>query len=430
MSVLPKADETTDIKGVICVYLSSWNHVMGPQLLFCWRLECPRQVHDAEGDCPHYLKCHQYLENPEAFVLRNEAPQISQKAPTEGYVHSVLQIMHGCLERLQTRSCFLVLPDKRVAVQAVTFPLAGVPVSVAAIFPLHVLRDLWHLLTLNDLTLARLSLICQTSGKEFMKSISSATTLLNRYFELSESLLKTRTLDRRLSMNSLCKDNLPNDVTRRALQSHLQTRRCSIIMGDNVPQVDSVLNMMTSLLDHEELLCSSWDRHRHKPVPQYWPGLYLQGLVVGPPDGNRHGSASPLSARELLWAPHPSTVVDASQGRVWRSPLHVGFRGPLTRKLKTARTPVPESHVSIFVQQMLQVSGNDRAVEHVLLSFKQFLRVKAMALIKCASRSRRSMSTKYLQSALALPYLSDFEVVLAYAEKLRPGLCQYVVPST
>ncbi|KAL1433433.1 hypothetical protein MTO96_012553 [Rhipicephalus appendiculatus] len=350
---------------------------------------------------PHFLKCHQFLENPEGFLARGEAPQQASRRDEEYDVHaaSVLQLLHGGLERRGTRSCLLLLPDKRAALHAVTFDLsAGAPVCLAALFPMKALADLWLLLPLTDLTLARVALVCQTPGRELMKSLSSATSLLHRYFQLASSLLSTRTLDRRASVNALSRaDRLPEELIRRALQSHLQTRRCSIVIGDSAAQVEPALNALRGLLDHEELFCSLWGDTLE---PCYLPGLQLQGLVRG-------STGSPLSARELIWSPHPSTVVDMAQGRVWQCPLHVGYQGPLTRKLKAARTPSAESH-----------------------AFQRHLRVKAAALIQCASRSRRALSTKYLQSVLAVPYLSDFLVILAEAEKLRPGLSRYVLPPT
>ncbi|KAM7286632.1 uncharacterized protein ISCGN_030409 [Ixodes scapularis] len=322
--------------GVLCVYLSSWDHVMGPQLVFCWRMECPGvlSADDSPHCAPHYLKCHQFLENPEAFLVRNEAPQQASRRPTEleeTYASSVLQLLHGGLEQRHTRSCLLLLPDKRVALHAVTFSLTGAPVSVTAVFRLAALKDLWLLLNLTDLALARVALVCRTPGRDLMKNLSKATTLLNRYFHLAASLLRTRTLDKRASVDALSKDCMPEDLMRRALQSHLQTRRCSVVLGDSAAQVEATLRALTAFLDHEELSCSLWEGPRGSREeglpPCYVPGLQLQGLVRTP-----LGGAGPLSARELLWSPHPSTVVDVSQGRVWQCPLHVGFRAPLTRK--------------------------------------------------------------------------------------------------
>lgn len=405
--------------GVLAVYLSSWDHVMGPQLVFRWRMQCPGGAADGCGG-PHFLKCHQFLENPEGFLARGEAPQqASRRGEEEEDVHapSVLQLLHGGLERRGTRSCLLLLPDKGAALHAVTFALAA-PVCLAALFPLGALADLWHLVSFTDLALARVALVCRTPGRELMKNLSSATSLLHRYFQLASSLLATRTLDRRASVNALSRsDRLPEELIRRALQSHLQTHRCSIVIGDNVAQVEPALHALRGLLDHEELFCSLWGDALE---PSYLPGLQLQGLVRG-------STGSPLSARELIWSRHPSTVVDMAQGRVWQCPLHVGYQGPLTRKLKAARTPSAESQVSQCVQQLGRTSST-AAAEHLLLAFQRHVRIKAAALIQCAARSRRALSAKYLQSVLAVPYLSDFLVILAEAEKLRPGLSRYVLP--
>lgn len=96
-------------------------------------------------------------------------------------------------------------------------------------------------------------------------------------------------------------------------------------------------------------------------------------------------------------------------------------------RLKAARTPSAESQVSQCVQQLGRTSST-AAAEHLLVAFQRHVRVKAAALIQCAARSRRALSAKYLQSVLAVPYLSDFLVILAEAEKLRPGLSRYVLP--
>ncbi|KAK8786359.1 hypothetical protein V5799_023868 [Amblyomma americanum] len=392
--------------GVLGVYLSSWDHVMGPQLVFRWRMQCPGSVPDSADCGPHFLKCHQFLENPEGFLARGEAPQQASRREEECDVHaaSVLQLLHGGLERRGTRSCLLLLPDKRAALHAVTFALSAAPVCLAALFPLRALADLWLLLPLTDLALARVALVCRTPG------VGSSPLLCY--------LLIGTVLPVEASVNALSRsDRLPEELIRRALQSHLQTRRCSIVIGDSVAQVEPALHALRGLLDHEELFCSLWGDSLE---PNYLPGLQLQGLVRG-------STGSPLSARELIWSPHPSTVVDMAQGRVWQCPLHVGYQGPLTRKLKAARTPSAESHVSQFVQQLGR-APNTAVAEQLLLAFQRHLRTKAAALIQCASRSRRALSTKYLQSVLAVPYLSDFLVILAEAERLRPGLSRYVLP--
>ncbi|KAL1473931.1 hypothetical protein MTO96_038357 [Rhipicephalus appendiculatus] len=59
-----------------------------------------------------------------------------------------------------------------------------------------------------------------------------------------------------------------------------------------------------------------------------------------------------------------------------------------------------------------------------------FLAVSRRPIERSAGSPRRALSTKYLQSVLAVPYLSDFLVILAEAEKLRPGLSRYVLPPT
>lgn len=430
-----KLCQSTD-DGVVCVYLSSWDHVMGPQLVFYWRMESKLvefTVADEDSGSTagptrstrRYLKCHQLLENAEAFLLHKEAPQQAGGRPSEAevYASNVLQLLHGGLEQRHTRSCMLVLPEKKVALHAVIFSLAGSPVSITAVFHLAGLKDLWLLLSLTDLSLARVALVCRTPDREFVRKLNTATALLQRYFLLASSLLRTRTLDKRAAVDALSGNFLPGDLTCRSLQSHLQTRNCSIILGDSTSQVKPVLRILTSLLDHKELMMSLWDGSTREGVtPCYAPGLQLQGLVRG----SLLGGPGPLSARELLWSPHPSTVVDVSQGRVWQCPLHVGFKGPLTRKLRAARMPSPESHVSMFVSNISRLAGT-AAADQLLQAFKRHLLVKALALIQCTSRSKKALSTRYLQSVLAIPYLSDFEVILAHAEKLRPGLSHYVL---
>lgn len=131
------------------------------------------------------------------------------------------------------------------------------------------------------------------------------------------------------SVTALTNNCLSGDLTCRALQSHLQTRQCSVVLGDSTTQVESALGALTALMDHEELSVSLWEGSpRDGLAPCYAPGLQLQGLVRGP----CLSAPGPLSARELVWSANPSTVVDVSQGRVLQCPLHLGFKGTLTRK--------------------------------------------------------------------------------------------------
>lgn len=189
------------VPGLISAYLTSWNHLMGPQMLFCWQIECSDtdsavakdgRPHTTCGDS-HYLKCHQYLENAEAFILEGRVPQynkyLNEVNVEASYTANIVQLLHGYLEycRLRkepwpTRTLLLIAADKRVVVHSVTFTLPSCTKSlgVSLVFDLDCLWDLYNILNLTDTTLIRIAHICTQAGDQFLRCINQVTTLLNR----------------------------------------------------------------------------------------------------------------------------------------------------------------------------------------------------------------------------------------------------------
>ncbi|XP_003742614.1 uncharacterized protein LOC100902637 [Galendromus occidentalis] len=427
------------VPGLISAYLTSWNHLMGPQMLFCWQIECSETntavAKDLGGHAKcqdsHYLKCHQYLENSEAFILENRVPQYNKylnEANVEApYTANIVQLMHGYLEHCRlrkdpwpTRTVILIASDKKVVVHGVTFtlPSSTKSLGVSLVFDLDCVWDLYNIINLTDTTLIRIAHICMQAGDQFLRCINQVTTLLNRYFSLAAEVLETRFIDRKSSSVALAKWCAKEaDLMKKLLQAHFTNGGYTALIGGSKENMQSLVEAMCAVLTHCEL-----NQAVLTPQLSFYPGLHLQSVMRD--TANPSPAVSQLSTKELSFSPTPCVIVDMDNPRVLRSLISMDAKSQVqaNKKLKSVKGPSGDSVVEKFVSELQKlVSANEAQIEMVVRRYISYFWGKGASLVAMIRRSKAPLTREQCGAYLNVSPTSDLDVILAFAEKIQPG---------
>lgn len=425
---------------------------MGPQMLFCWQIECSDtdsavakdgRPHTTCGDS-HYLKCHQYLENAEAFILEGRVPQynkyLNEVNVEASYTANIVQLLHGYLEycRLRkepwpTRTLLLIAADKRVVVHSVTFTLPSCTKSlgVSLVFDLDCLWDLYNILNLTDTTLIRIAHICTQAGDQFLRCINQVTTLLNRYFSLAGEVLETRFIDRKSSSVSLARwcEKEPN-LMKKLLQAHLSNGGYTALIGGAKERMLGLADAMCAVLTHSELSGTVLS-----PQMSFYPALHLQAIMrdTAIPSGSTSAvpAVNQLSTKELSFSPTPCVIVDMDNHnthspRVLRSSLFMDVRSQsaANKKLKSVKAPSGDSLVERMVselQKLATASANEAHTEIVVRRYMSLLWGKGASLVAMIRNSKSPLTRDQCAALLNVSPTCDLDVVLAFADRIQPG---------
>lgn len=226
-----------------------------------------------------------------------------------------------------------------------------------------------------------------------------------------------------------------------AISSHLQTQGCSVIIGIESAEVNLLVEILTLLLDPKEQKCCR-RVHEDKPWP-YTSGLLVQGILK-----DDFGEAS-ISSHDLMCSRYPTTLIDVNLCKVRQSGLYhehlLQRRKALKQELYSLwrGTKLPSSQfdlhslftvvsdagslVKTFLSELLAVSWSDNKRLMLVSQFQRQLEYRAFTLIKCCEKLQTGrnfpnrFTCKILSKMLVLED-EDFKIVLAVAEKLKPGL--------
>ncbi|XP_014672148.1 PREDICTED: protein C9orf72-like [Priapulus caudatus] len=241
-------------------------------------------------------------------------------------------------------------------------------------------------------------------------------------------------------------ENIEVQFIAKAIASHMQTFGCTVVIGQNAQTVNEMINTLGIFLLPEERQCSRYVLE--DSLWPYHPSLFLQGLLM-----ERQGETN-ISARDVLCSRYPTTVVDVTTSEVRQSPPlheHVHRRcDALAQEIHCIWTgkredelyptvgvfqPVdyPDTLVQNFLYELFQLSGSNGVRETYIQNFIRLLSRKALALIKYVEthtnfgRDPLKTSMRKLKHDLDLGQEGDFRIVLAQAEKLKPGFFCFLI---
>lgn len=230
----------------------------------------------------------------------------------------------------------------------------------------------------------------------------------------------------------------------RALTSHLQTCGCTIVVGESYHKVNLMIHTLSIFLHKNECFCSrvaSEENSEH-----FAQDLWLQG-IVGDIDVK-------IGSKDVLLNTSPVTLIDVDEKTV-KQTIYANVHAVKRRdNLKTEASmllcgaelsdyPIRELFtedfgdismlVQRFITQLFSIPNNCSIRRNHIENFKQILQRKAAVFLEYVEHKSNNghniLNQGHLQRLkqdLALSCESDFRVILATAEKLRPGLSMFL----
>lgn len=212
--------------------------------------------------------------------------------------------------------------------------------------------------------------------------------------------------------------------------------------------IDLILQMIATLamfLSPTEKYCCRYVSSDQAQV--YCPDLCVQGLLQ-----DTEGSI-PASLNNIYASQYPTTLIDIQTEHVTRSCLphehyrhkHESLKQELVSLWRGQDTQGyyngdlfytyddPETLVKNFLDDMSLLPTTEGIRETYVYQFVQFLQKKALALIKHIEAESKQgkfpirSNLKKLKHDLSLTVPGDFHIILATAEKLKPGIYGFLL---
>ncbi|XP_059178361.1 guanine nucleotide exchange factor C9orf72-like [Physella acuta] len=235
------------------------------------------------------------------------------------------------------------------------------------------------------------------------------------------------------------------EFLRKVVSSHLMTYGRTVVIGVRADKVNVLVYTLGLFCWDSERLCS-----RAALSGRNWP--YFQDLCVQGCIKSSDGSSS-ICSRDVLCSRYPSTLVDVDLQTVTQSSLAVDHRKlshqALTEELKELyqgqegyhkgpegafpAVTVQESLVRDLIDEIHKLPPENGVREAYIGHFMHTLQRRAFSLIKYLegewhpTGATNRPSTKRMRQDLGLQLEGDFRIVMATADKMKPGLYQYVL---
>ncbi|XP_051817476.1 guanine nucleotide exchange factor C9orf72 homolog isoform X1 [Antechinus flavipes] len=241
-----------------------------------------------------------------------------------------------------------------------------------------------------------------------------------------------------------------------AISSHLQTCGCSIVVGSSADKVNKIVRTLCLFLTHSERKCSRLCRNESSF--KYESGLFVQGLLK-----DSTGSFV-LPFRQVMYAPYPTTHIDVdvntvkqmppchehiyNQRRYMRSELTAFWRATSEEDVAqdtiiyTDESFTPDLNVfqdvlhrdtlvKAFLDQVFHLKPGLSLRSTFLAQFLLVLHRKALTLIKYIEDDTQKgkkpfKSLRNLKIDLDLTAEGDLNIIMALAEKIKPGLHSFI----
>ncbi|XP_045436242.1 guanine nucleotide exchange C9orf72 homolog isoform X2 [Pipistrellus kuhlii] len=241
-----------------------------------------------------------------------------------------------------------------------------------------------------------------------------------------------------------------------AISSHLQTCGCSVVVGSSAEKVNKIVKTLCLFLTPAERKCSRLCEAESSF--KYESGLFVQGLLK-----DSTGSFV-LPFRQVMYAPYPSTHIDVdvntvkqmppchehiyNQRRYMRSELTAFWRATSEEDMAqdtviyTDESFTPDLNifqdvlhrdtlVKAFLDQVFHLKPGLSLRSTFLAQFLLVLHRKALTLIKYIEDDTQKgkkpfKSLRNLKIDLDLTAEGDLNIIMALAEKIKPGLHSFI----
>ncbi|XP_010625327.1 guanine nucleotide exchange C9orf72 homolog isoform X3 [Fukomys damarensis] len=241
-----------------------------------------------------------------------------------------------------------------------------------------------------------------------------------------------------------------------AISSHLQTCGCSVVVGSSAEKVNKIVRTLCLFLTPAERKCSRLCEAESSF--KYESGLFVQGLLK-----DSTGSFV-LPFRQVMYAPYPTTHIDVdvntvkqmppchehiyNQRRYMRSELTAFWRATSEEDMAqdtiiyTDESFTPDLNifqdvlhrdtlVKAFLDQVFHLKPGLSLRSTFLAQFLLILHRKALTLIKYIEDDTQKgkkpfKSLRNLKIDLDLTAEGDLNIIMALAEKIKPGLHSFI----
>ncbi|XP_060702220.1 guanine nucleotide exchange factor C9orf72 homolog isoform X4 [Hemiscyllium ocellatum] len=291
--------------------------------------------------------------------------------------------------------------------------------------------------------------------------ISFLTTEITPVMELFSSMKTYGVLEEVQIKDTLLNDDDIGDSCRedflhKAISSHLQTCGCSVVIGSNPEKVNKMVRTLCLFLTPNERKCARLANASGSF--KYDSGLFVQGLLK-----DATGSFV-LPFRQIMYAPYPTTHIDVDVNTVKQmAPCHEhiynqqSYMSQELHKLqKTASEEdvIPDTVIHMdesftpdlnifqdmmyrdtlvksFLDQIFQLKSGLSLRSIFLSQFLLVLHRKAQTVIKYIEDETQKgkkpfKSLRNLKTDLDLAVEGDLAIIMAIAEKLKPGLHSFI----
>ncbi|XP_062904980.1 guanine nucleotide exchange factor C9orf72 homolog isoform X3 [Mobula hypostoma] len=251
-------------------------------------------------------------------------------------------------------------------------------------------------------------------------------------------------------------DSCHEDFLHKAISSHLQTCGCSVVVGSNPEKVNKMVRTLCLFLTPNERKCSRLANASGSF--KYNSGLFVQGLLK-----DATGSFV-LPYRQIMYAPYPTTHIDVDVNTVKQmAPCHehiynqqnyMNMELVTLQKTASEEVVIPDTIIHMdesftpnlnifqdvmnrdtlvksFLDQIFQLKSGLSLRSIFLAQFLLVLHRKAQTVIKYiedeTQRGKKPFkSLRNLKIDLDLAVEGDLSIIMAMAEKLKPGLHSFI----
>ncbi|XP_013413828.1 guanine nucleotide exchange C9orf72 [Lingula anatina] len=271
-------------------------------------------------------------------------------------------------------------------------------------------------------------------------------------FAIPEAVALTATYLSHQHRLSFSKEELLKD----AIMSHLLTCGNTLVTGSSEKRINKMILTLALFSQLSDRRCSRLVAAAgEKRWNRYIPDLCIQGLLMPKitSEAPKKQFISQLPHHDILCSYYPTTIVDISGRNVWQTYLVDGHKAGRQRLLnrelldlaldKKRRTVIPmvtlfcpdqpETLVTNFVKEVFQLPPNSR--HDYTVSFVYSLKRQAMLLIRrieaiVLAKRPGKPNVMRLREEMRLENEGDFRIILAQAEKLKPGFYSYIIEKT
>ncbi|EDV22212.1 Protein C9orf72 [Trichoplax sp. H2] len=229
----------------------------------------------------------------------------------------------------------------------------------------------------------------------------------------------------------------------KAITSHLQTCRCSIVIGSDMKQINKMVRTLAMFNSEKELQSSRINLEDDERINQsYLPDLYLQGLLM---------ELESLPISDIVRSHRPTTIISLHNWEVYRTALpdqHASILQEILKidlatlwinnnKVTVSLSPqmltlVEEGALLIeeFLEEMKELPCITQIRAEYIEHFKQKVDTKTYALIEFIESERKqnnALSIDDIKTYLSIRNDNDLIVILATSEYYKPGLCSWLI---